>query len=160
MSKKKRIDLDEDDELVVATFKLSKKDQEKLREEAFRRKRSQGSLLRESLKNHLKDVDKRRKILGEELDKILDDCGGWFGGFEIDGEDGFIERMVSEGLMLKDLSDDQWDRVKEKIKVGWDGYSDKPSSYKFVNKFVVLKPSEEHKDWLVSLGIEDDEEED
>lgn len=161
VKKKRNIDLDSDDELINAHFKMSKKDYEDLKKNASRQKVSLGTVLRSALSDRVKSVKRRRLIAIARLGDVLESCSGW-GGFEIDGNSGFIERMISEGLTLEDLSNSQWTRVKEQIKIGYDGYGHKPSPYEFMDKFEALSPSEDQKDWLISLGIdeEDFEEED
>lgn len=155
--KRKKIDLDNDDELIDAHFKMSKKDYENLKKTASRKKVSLGSILRSTLSDRV-ILNKRRRLLTiARLDKVLDSCDSFFGGFEIEGDGGFIKRMVSEGLNLGSLSNSQWDRVKEKIKIGYNDYSEKPSPYKFMDKFEVLDPSEDQKDWLISLGIDEED---
>ena len=159
-NKKKRIpDLDEDEELITTQFSLSEKYYDKLGEEALKKKVSKASIVRKLLKNHFNESARQKVKLSVKLDKILKDCDGFWGGFEIDGDDGFIEMMFSEGLMLEDLSSDEWKMVFEKIEVGYDGYNTKPSSNDFVSKFLKLKPTEEQIDCLSSLD-EGDEEED
>jgi len=157
MVKGKKIDLDANDELIDAHFKMSKKDYDDLRKVASRKKVSLGSVLRSALSNRVKSVKRSRLVAIARLDDILDSCSSFFGGFEIDGDGGFIEIMVSEGLSLEDLSNSQWDRVKEKIKIGYDNYDEKPSPYEFMDKFDVLNPSEDQKDWILSLGIDEED---
>ena len=156
----KKIKLDNDDELIDAHFKMSKKDYEDLKKNAYRKKVSLGTVLRSALSYHVKSVKRRRLIAIARLNFILYSCTGLFGGFEIDGTEGFIARMVSEDLTLDVLSSSQWNRVKEKIKIGYDDYPEKLSSDDFLDKFTLLNPSEDQEDWLLSLGIDEEEEED
>jgi len=144
-----------DDKLVEAGFMVSLKDRETLREEAFRKKTSQSSIMRRVLKDHFKDEEQRRKDLGVKLEAILDSCVGWLGGFEIDGENGFVERMYNAGLRLDELNDDQWERVKKSLQIGYEGYgqrifTNKPSDREFVGKFLKLNPSKKQRIWMGS----------
>ena len=154
----KKINLDNDDELIDAHFKMSKKDYEDLKKNAYRKKVSLGTVLRSALSDRVKSVKRRRLIAIAKLGFILHSCTRLFGGFEIDGTDGFIARMVSEDLTLDVLSSSQWNSVKEKIKIGYNNYPEKPSPDEFLNKFALLNPSDDQEYWLLSLGIDEEEE--
>jgi len=152
----KKVILGANDELVSLQIKVPNKDRNELREEAFRKKVSQSSIMRRVLKDHFIDEKQRRKELGVKLEAILDSCVGWFGGFEIDGEAGFVEKMYAEGLMLNDLTDVQWERVKEHLQIGYNGYGGSVSDYIFNGKFLKLNPSEKQRAWF---GYKKDSEE-
>ena len=157
-------DLDINENLVRAQVMLPEKWLTKLRETAFEKEVSRGSLIREALRDYFKKTEKptepnlEAKINDEDLDAIVNHCSTFFGGFNIDGEDGFIETMKLNNLKLKDLTPEQWERIKEKIQLGYSGYFSPPTPENFAKKFEVLEPSEEQHEWLSSEIAETEEE--
>jgi hypothetical protein len=156
--------LDIDESLVRVQVMLPEKWLAKLKETAFEKEVSRGSLIREALRDWFKKIEEstqpnpKAKISDEDLDDILNHCSTFFGGFEIDGEDGFIATMKLNNFKLKDLTPEQWETVKEKIQLGYNGYFSPPTPEEFAEKFEVLEPSEEQLEWL-SAGTAETEEE-
>jgi hypothetical protein len=96
-----------------------------------------------SKKEGLEVVGERVKIDDSALKRVLDRCSTFFGGFEIDGEGGFVSVFGSQDWKLKDLTSTQWAIVLDKLIAGWKGYDDKPSEEDWLAKFEELEPSEE-----------------
>jgi hypothetical protein len=108
--------LDIDESLVRVQVMLPEKWLAKLKETAFEKEVSRGSLIREALRDWFKKIEEstqpnpKAKISDEDLDDILNHCSTFFGGFEIDGEDGFIATMKLNNFKLKELTPEQWER--------------------------------------------------
>jgi hypothetical protein len=143
---------DIDDTIIKVVFVVSKATWKKLGEIALDRETSRSDLVREALKQYIeklgKPAEQNPKIPDRTLNKILKECTKEDGGFEIDGEDGFIAKMTEKGFKLNELTPEQWERVKEKLQIGLDGYILKPSLEEFAGKFEDLEPSEEQNEWL------------
>jgi uncharacterized protein (UPF0335 family) len=81
---------------------------------ALQRETSRSDLVREAIKQYIEKLEKPEeqnpKIPDRALNKILKECTKEDGGFEIDGEDGFIAKMMEKGFKLKDLTPEQWER--------------------------------------------------
>ena len=153
--KQKRIpDLDEADTLTKTIVAFPRTMLKELQHTAIDKNVSQGAILREALKRHLAELKKPIEenpeaiISDEELNEILEACTTYYGGFEVDGEKGFIETMKANEFLLSDLTPEQWIKVQEKISIGFSGYTFKPSLEEFASKFDVLEPTEEQKEWL------------
>ncbi len=133
---------------------LPKEQLDKLKKIAYKKEVSRGALIRESLRDWFAKMEKpieanpEAKIPDKDLNAILDHCSTYFGGFEIDGENGFIEFMERNKLKLKDLTPEQWERVKEKLQIGYAGYISPPEPEEFAEKFDVLEPNKEQKKWF------------
>jgi len=65
--------------------------------------------------------------------------------------------MAEKGFKLKDLTPEQWEKVKEKLQIGFNGYFIKPSLEEFAEKFEDLEPSEEQYEWLSTEQEETEE---
>jgi len=150
-----------DDTIMKCIFSMSKATWKRLGEIALDRETSRASLVREAIKQYLEKLEKPEeqnpKIPDRQLDKILKECTKEDGDFEIDGEDGFIAKMTEKGFKLKDLTPEQWERVKEKLQIGYDGYAFKPSPEEFAEKFEDLEPSEEQYEWILTEQEETEE---
>jgi hypothetical protein len=152
-----------DDTIIKVVFVVSKATWKKLGEIALQRETSRSDLVREAIKQYIEKLEKPEeqnpKIPDRALNKILKECTKEDGGFEIDGEDGFIAKMMEKGFKLKDLTPEQWEKVKEKLQIGLDGYWIKPSLEEFAEKFEDLEPSEEQYEWLSTDTTEEETEE-
>jgi len=141
-----------DDTIIKVVFVISKATWKKLGEIALDRETSRSDLVREAIKQYIEKLERPEeqnpKIPDRALNKILKECTKADGGFEIDGEDGFVAKMKAKGFKLKDLTPEQWERVKEKLQIGFDGYLIKPSLEEFAEKFEDLEPSDEQYEWL------------
>jgi hypothetical protein len=141
-----------DDTIMKCIFSMSKATWKRLGEIALDRETSRASLVREAIKQYLEKLEKPEeqnpKIPDRQLDKILKECTKEDGGFEIDGEEGFIQKFSAKEWKLSDLTPEQWEKVKEKLQVGYDGYWSKPEPEEFAEKFSELEPSEEQTAWL------------
>jgi len=151
-----------DDSMIKVIFTMSKATWKRLGEIALDRETSRSSLVREAIKQYLEKLElpaeQNPKISDRQLDKLLKECSKEGEGFEIDGEEGFIQKFNAKGWKLSDLTDIQWERVKEQIAIGYNGYWSKPSLEEFAEKFDVLEPSEEQRTWL-STETEEEEKE-
>lgn len=155
---KRFIDLDDDD-YVSTIFKIPKGLYKDLGHYAVEHGTSKAEVMRTAIKEFFeKDNPKpsTQKISDIELSKILKHCTK-DEGFEIDGEDGFIEQMKAKAFKLKDLTPEQWEKVKEKLEIGYQGYWSKPELEEFAEKFVELEPTEEQKTWLSIVEEETEE---
>jgi hypothetical protein len=152
---RKRIaNLEEDESLERVELLMPKSMLDKLKQKALDKDVSRASIVREALSKWFKEQENPSELNPEaiipdkDLDEILETCSTYYGGFEIDGESGFIETMKASEFLLKDLTPEQWDRVKEKLSIGFSGYTFKPSLEEFAEKFDVLEPTEEQRTWL------------
>ncbi|MEM3700701.1 MAG: CopG family transcriptional regulator [Candidatus Bathyarchaeia archaeon] len=161
---KKVPDLDSDESLVRVQIMLPEKWLKKLKDLAYERDVSRGSIVREALRKYFEEIEKPAEpnpeavIPDKELDALLNECTTYYGGFEIDGEDGFIAKFSEKGWKLKDLTPEQWRKVKEKLQIGYEGYFIKPSLEEFAEKFEPLEPSEEQYAWFSTEESEETEE--
>jgi hypothetical protein len=153
--KLKRIpDLDENENLVKTLIGLPEETFKRLGQEALDRGVAKATIVREAIRKHFEktenptELNPEAVISDKDLNEILEHCTTYYGGFEIDGEDGFIALMEANEFKLSDLTPEQWKRVKDKIAIGYNGYTFKPSLEEFAEKFEVLEPSEEQKRWL------------
>jgi len=151
----KRIaNLEQDESLERVELLMPKTMLDKLKQIALDKDVSRASIVREALGKWFKEQENPSEsnpeaiIPDKDLDEILETCSTYYGGFEIDGENGFIETMKANEFLLKDLTPEQWERVQEKINIGFSGYTFKPSLEEFAEKFDVLEPTEEQKEWL------------
>jgi hypothetical protein len=156
-------DLEEEDTTTVPIiFRMPKKTYKNLGQIALNRETSRVALVREAIKEHLKKLEEPEeqnpKISDRQLDRVLNECSKEDGGFEIDGESGFVTAMETKGFKLKDLTPQQWKRVKENLQIGYEDYWSKPSPEEFGAKFESLKPTEKQREWL--SGKTTDEEDD
>jgi len=143
------LDLDIEAEPITATVKLPRKDLKELGHKAINEGISRGEAIRRAVKEYIeKGNPKISKISDKEIDAILEECTKEDGGFEIDGEEGFIAKFGAKGWKLSDLTPEQWEKVKEKLQIGYDGYWSKPELEEFAEKFSELSPSEEMTAWL------------
>jgi len=161
---KKRIhNLEEDEDLERVELLMPKNMVDKLKQTALDKDMSRASIVREALNKWFKEQENPESnpeaiIPDKDLNEILEHCTTYYGGFEIEGEDGFIETMKANDFKLSDLTPEQWEKVKDKIVIGYNGYTFKPSLEEFAEKFKDLEPSEEQYTWL-STETEETEEE-
>jgi len=157
---KKPINLDESDSIKVL-LTVPKDLYKKLGHIAVERETSKAELIREGIKKQIEDYNKPEEqeiiIPDRKLDKLLKECSPDEDSFEIEGEDGFISKFKTKGWRLSDLTPTQWERVKEKIQIGYAGYFFKPEPEEFAEKFEVLEPSEEQYEWLSTETGEEEE---
>lgn len=157
--KRKPIDLDQDRHIVVTTVKFPRNILKQLGHIAVDEGVSRGEIIRRAVKEYLRnrkeEQETESKIPDKELDKLLKQCSPDEDSFEIEGEDGFIERFKAKGWKLKDLTPEQWEKVKEKIEIGYRGYFFAPELEEFAEKFKSLEPSEEQYEWLSTAEEEE-----
>jgi Ribbon-helix-helix protein, copG family. len=156
-------DLDKDEDLKPAQFLIPESLYKKLAKIALEKDRSRGSLVREAIKFYLKTIEKpeaEAEVDDKVLDKILNACTDYFGGFEIDDEDGFIEAVKNKKTNVNDLTPNQREKVQANLRMGLKGYFLKPDEEEWLAKFEDLKPDEDWLDRLKSLHEEEEEEED
>ena len=150
--KRKPIDLDRDRHIICTTVNFPKDVLKQLGHIAVDEGVSRGEIIRRAVKEYLRnrkeEQETESKIPDKELDKLLKQCSPDEDSFEIEGEDGFIERFKAKGWKLKDLTPEQWEKVKEKIEIGYQGYLFPPELEEFAEMFVDLEPSEEQFEWL------------
>jgi len=154
---------EEDDTTILVNFRISKTTYKKLGQIALDRETPRASLIREAIKEYLKMLEnpeeKKLSIPDRQLDKLLKECSYEDGGLELDGEDGFIEAMKAKGFKLKDLTPNQWLKVKERIQEGINKKHIEFSSGKeeeFAEKFDDLEPSDEQYNWLSTDTTEEE----
>jgi hypothetical protein len=153
----KRIaDLDSDDTLKLI-FMIPRKTYKELGKIAFDKEVSKASIVRDAVREYLRksetpphplETNSGVKISDENLNTILDHCTTYYGGFEIDGEDGFVQVMKRNNNKLEDLTPEQWKRVQEKLEIGYAGYFSPPEPKEFAERFKDLKPTPEQFKWL------------
>jgi hypothetical protein len=159
--KVRRVPIDAEGNVAIDIV-LPAKTWKNLKKIAFEKEISRSAVIREALKDYFEKVQKQAEvnpeatIPDEDLNEILTSCTKYSGGFEIDGEDGFIETMKANKFKLKDLTPEQWKRVQEKISMGYSGYTFKPSLEEFAEKFDILEPTKEQREWL-STETEEEE---
>jgi len=151
----KRIpDLDQDEEMVQSLVLIPEKYMKKLNGLALVKEASKGAIVREALKDYFDKQDrvietpKGAKVSDQVLDDILRECTTYWGNFEVEGDKGFIATAKERGIKLKDLTEGQFEKVAEKLEVGYEGYAFKPSIDEFIGKLSELEPTEEQKDIL------------
>jgi hypothetical protein len=143
------LDLDREAEPITATVKLPRKDLKELGHKAINEGISRGEAIRKAVKEYIgKGNPKIAKINDKEINEILEDCTKEDGNFEIDGEAGFIQKFGAKEWKLSDLTPEQWEKVSEKLEIGYNGYWSKPEPSEFAEKFAELEPSEEQTAWL------------
>ena len=165
--KRKRVaDLDVDEEMIPTQVLLPEKSYKKLGGLALLKDSSKGAIVREALKGYFEkqeriiETPKGSKVSDEVIEEILKECRTYWGNFEIEGRDGFIALAKERGVSLKDLTEEQFERVADRLVVGYKGYAEKPTIDEFVGKLSELEPTEEQKDLLrEELGEEGHSEE-
>lgn len=160
---KRVADLDADDTMKRVQVMIPHKRYKWLRERATEKECSGGAIMQEALRDYQKKVAVEPSSMDESDEKlmdILDGCSTFYGGFEIEEEEGFIETMVENKFKLKDLTSEQWEKVQEKLLIGYKGYLSAPKGEEFVEKFDVLEPTEEQRQWLLDISEDTETEED
>jgi hypothetical protein len=177
-NKKEAIPLDEsDDELIRVAMNLPRWLHRALKRTSAIIDESASSIVRRALEKELRrleslkqispimpplKVGKKEEALEEiespriddgDLKRVLDSCSTFFGGFELDGEDGFVNVFGSLGWKLKDLTSEQRDIVIEKIVAGWKGYDEPLSEEDWLAKFEPLGLDD---DWVERLSYSED----
>ena len=156
-----------DNTIIKVTFPISKTTWKKLGEVALKRETSRASIMREAIKRHLIELEEPSeqtvKISDRQLDRILEENTetkeGFFSSSQTFNIDGFIDDMEAKNFKLKNLSPDQWKKVKTKINMGdfptlEDG---KPNFKGLAEMFKDLEPSKEQYEWLsTETGPEED----
>jgi hypothetical protein len=150
------LDLDADSKLLPTNVQFPRSDLDRLRVESAKEGISMGAFLRGLLKERFVEMNgesaRRRELVEKNLSRILDECSSLFGGFEIDGYDGFVSKMEEAGLELSWLNESEWRDVLIKLNKGYKGYDGQVSTREFVKKFVTLKPSREQVSELLELA--------
>ena len=153
-----------DDTVMKVIFTMSKTAWKRLGEIALNRETSRAELVREAIKQYVEKLEKPEeqnpKIPDRKINRILDECTKDDGeGFEIDGEDGFIAKMTEKRLKLKDLTPQQFERVLEKLEVGYAGYWSSPDVDEWVERFEPsLEPTDEQLEKIRAIAEESEEE--
>ena len=151
---KKIPDLDRGEGMVQTTVLLPQKYFKKLGELAEQKETSKGALVRTALKNLFDAEDKiinppkTAKVSETDLKELLIECSTLLGGFEIEDEEGFIALAKEEGIKLEDLTDAQFERVVDKLAIGYEGYADQPTVDEMIERLSELEPTEKQKDLL------------
>ena len=163
---KRVADLDVDEEMVQTQVLLPEKVFKKLNGLALVKESSKGAIVREALRDYFEkqekivETPKGSKVADGVLNDVLKECRTYWGNFEIEGEDGFIALAKERGIKLRDLTEEQFERVGDRLIVGYKGYAEKPTIDEFVGKLSELEPTEEQKDFLrEGLGEEGHSEE-
>jgi len=138
--RKHRIVRDFDKEAVIeAKFNLAEHTYDDLRKEAYNRRVTMGYLVREALESYLsqlkaeaeKEAETERHAQFGEAVTLIRSCKkeGWLGsmGFEIEGEDGFINRVGNSGLDPAVWDDDLLEALAQHLVVGCQGYLSPPN---------------------------------
>ena len=153
--KMKRVaDLDVDEEMVQTQVLLPEKVFKKLNGLAVVKESSKGAIVREALRDYFEkqerivETPKGAKVSDRVLNDVLKECRTYWGNFEIEGKDGFIALAKERGIKLRDLTEEQFERVADRLVVGYKGYAEKPTIDEFVGKLSELEPTEEQKDLL------------
>jgi len=123
----------------------------KLVDEAFKRKMSRASIVREALSEHFAETESSE--VSEDDEKIftlLEQCRGFFGGFNISDEDeGFIDRIKKA-----DLTGEVWTEKLLKIfaqhfEIGYKGYWSPPNRDELLNVCMdAMKLDEDQREFL------------
>jgi hypothetical protein len=154
-------DIDLDDNVERVQLLLPHEWCERLGEISLERECSEDSIMREALGDYLKKIEKLAEIHTEgkmndgDLDRIINSCISIFGGFEIDGENGFVSYMEANNFKLKNLASDQWKRVVDKLKIGYERYWVKPTTDDWLERFKEIEPSEEQVEDLRMISEEE-----
>jgi hypothetical protein len=162
--KSELVPLDEgDDEIIQIGVYVPKWLHKSLKRMSAIKERTASSIVREALEKELRllesqpqipavmpplkfgvkkdGLEKIETVISDaDLVKVLDHCTSFFGGFEIDGEGGFVNVFRSFDWKLRSLNSDQWAVVLGKIQIGFNGYEDKPSEEDWLAKFTELEP--------------------
>jgi len=142
-----------DNTIIKVTFPISKTTWKKLGEVALKRETSRASIMREAIKRHLLELEEPTeqtiKISDRQLDKILEENTetkeGLFSTSQTFNIDGFIDDMEAKNFKLKNLSPDQWKKVRTKINMG---VPENVDWEEFAEKFKDLEPTKEQYEWL------------
>ena len=148
-----------DNTIVKVLCPMSKATWRKISELAIKRETSKAGIIREAVKRYVVELEAEQtliKVSDRKLDLILkentvESTQGFFSStppkFNIEG---FIDAMEDKGFRLKDLSPDQWRKVKTQINMGHfpklkDGRADFEG---LAEMFKDLEPSKEQYEWL------------
>lgn len=158
----KRIaDMDSNEDLERVQVMLPQRLLEKLKEFAYEREISRGAVIRQALKDYFAKIENpspsnpEQEFSEESLTEILEQCETYFGGFETTGEEGFFNMAQQHGLKLKTLTDTQFLKVAEKLKIGYQGFLFAPSIDEFLEYATSLEPTSEQEK-LLRLILEHD----
>jgi hypothetical protein len=134
-------------ELVATTMKYPKDQLRKLRIESAERGVSMASILRKLLDNHLGIDEESRELVEDNLEDILEGCGGFFGGFKLDT---FLDKMSDTGIELSYLNASEWRSVLGKLEEG--GLNGAETASEYADKFDDLSPTVKQRSDLRNLA--------
>lgn len=126
----KRIYLDDAQKTVEVTIRLPGDLYEKVTEQAKKRGLSTASYVREALMTSI-DVSPEEE---KEIKRLLEDCSTEE-GFEIEGEDGFLNQVIQRNLRGEIWTPKQLDKVAVKFFDGWEGYFVQPEAEDLAKRF-------------------------
>ena len=131
----------DDEELIMGTINFPAHTYEALRKEAFDRKITIGSIVREAVNEHLSEGKEGEET--EEIEKapqkekileLLEDCTEDEGEegfedegeqhFEIEGEDGFLAQVKERGLLGKLWTNPYLEEASKRYAIGFKGYAE------------------------------------
>lgn len=69
----------------------------------------------------------------ESIDRLFEDCTPFFGGFEIEGDNGFLVQVRERELTGSIWIDEMLHKSAEKLSIGYDRYFEKPEPLEFIN---------------------------
>lgn len=156
--KLKRINLDAEDSLTETYFTLSKSDLKKLSVEATEKEISKGAIIRKLIKEHLAKEEKQTQpnletiIPDKELEKLLNSCTAFQGGFQTTGDEGFFTQFRNREWKLSDLTDNQFIVLCNYLRVGYNGFYSQPSIEEFIGWVEDTEPSDEQLE-IVELTL-------
>lgn len=105
-------------------------------DEAFRRSMSRGAIIREAIKEHYSKQNQPSETSedGEKIKALFEVCKNFYGGFEIEDEEGFLARVKEANLTSEVWTEDLLKSVAEKLKIGFDGYFTTPDPDDLINR--------------------------
>jgi len=154
---------EEENNIIQVTFNVSRDDIKKIGHKAVEEGVSRAEIIRRAIKqyihNNIEKPQPATKISDRELNRLLRECSPDEESFEIDGEDGFIELFADKGWKLNDLTPEQFDRVLEKLEIGYENYVFPPAVEDWVERFEDLEPTEKQLEEIRAIAEEEEEEE-
>ena len=151
---KRVFDLDIDENMIQTQVLLPEKYQKKLGALSLLKEKSKGALVREALRDFFEAEERRTetpkgfKVSDLVLNDILKQSSTFWGNQLVDGENGYIVLAKQHGIKFSDLSDTQFERVAEKLVIGYKGYAFPPTIDEFIGKFSELELTDKQKDFL------------
>jgi hypothetical protein len=142
---RKRIRLDDDEEVIEAVIRLPRSLYDGVKAEAKIRGISTASFVRDALMKALKVPAE----IGEEISDLLESCSVDEDNFEIEGVKGFLANVSGSRLKGDVWTPRQLDKVAEKLVVGYHGYVFPPTLNDLIDRVAkAMKLNEHQKDYL------------